>query len=124
MAPRICLERGCPNYAWPPKSRCPAHEREHRNTPANRERSTARWQKLRTEWLARHPSCAECDRRQIPLRARGTQLQVDHVVPLSAGGTSVWENLQTLCHRHNNQKKVEDARRYGLGRGTGETDRR
>lgn len=41
--------------------------------------------------------CAEC--------ASDTDLTVDHVVPRSAGGSDLDENLQTLCRRCNASKK-------------------
>lgn len=39
-------------------------------------------------------------------RAEGTagDLEIDHIIPISKGGKSTFENLQTLCHRCNVEK--------------------
>ncbi len=42
------------------------------------------------------PSCRLCGKK--------TNLQIDHIVPLSHGGTTALDNLQTLCSRCNAQK--------------------
>ena len=42
------------------------------------------------------PSCRLCGKK--------TNLQIDHIVPLSHGGTTAPDNLQTLCSRCNAQK--------------------
>jgi hypothetical protein len=43
------------------------------------------------------------------------QLQVDHIQPLWAGGTSQLENLQLLCAVHNRLKYREEAGIQGIG---------
>ncbi len=35
---------------------------------------------------------------------KANPLSVDHIVPLTRGGTNQLENLQTLCRRHNSAK--------------------
>ncbi len=49
-----------------------------------------------------HYRCQKCGRRT-------NDLEVDHIIPISKGGKSVYENLQTLCHRCNVRKgaKIE-----------------
>ena len=44
-------------------------------------------------YVCAHPECNECD-----------ELTLDHIVPISKGGTDELENLQFLCLRHNSQK--------------------
>jgi 5-methylcytosine-specific restriction endonuclease McrA len=48
--------------------------------------------------------CQHCDR---PFPAQGTpkHLEVDHILPLSQGGTNDLSNLQTLCRRCNRRKR-------------------
>lgn len=42
------------------------------------------------------------------LRCASTHdLEIDHVVPLIAGGTSAYENLQLLCATHNSEKRAQ-----------------
>lgn len=43
--------------------------------------------------------CCNCG-----ISERYTQLEIDHIVPVSKGGKSVYDNLQTLCHRCNVEK--------------------
>ena len=42
-----------------------------------------------------HFKCTACG--ASPATNPGTELHVDHIIPVSKGGTSVIENLQTLC---------------------------
>lgn len=43
--------------------------------------------------------CCNCG-----ISERYIQLEIDHIVPISKGGKSVYDNLQTLCHRCNVEK--------------------
>jgi len=47
-------------------------------------------------------TCAWCESR-IP-HASGRALQVDHILPWSAGGSDSTTNLRTLCRTHNQQR--------------------
>lgn len=38
-------------------------------------------------------------------------LEIDHIVPISKGGKSTYDNLQTLCHSCNMEKGT-DIERY------------
>lgn len=52
------------------------------------------WEFLRQEVLKRdNNQCAKCSKS----KAKGTILQVHHIVPLSKGGSNDLDNLQTLC---------------------------
>jgi 5-methylcytosine-specific restriction endonuclease McrA len=58
--------------------------------------------KLRNEILERdNYTCKQCGKcgRSYP-----TEMEVDHIKPVSKGGTSERENLQTLCQRCNRKK--------------------
>lgn len=77
MALKPCTVCGRPSN----RSRCPAHH------PRNG--STRSWRQLRAEILFRDCyRCAECG---------AAAEEVDHIVPLSAGGTDSAENLRSLC---------------------------
>lgn len=39
--------------------------------------------------------------RKCGISSRYAQLEVDHIVPISKGGKSTYDNLQTLCHKCN-----------------------
>lgn len=47
--------------------------------------------------------CRKCGRKT-------NDLEIDHIIPISKGGKSTFENLQTLCHRCNYEKgsNIED----------------
>lgn len=49
-----------------------------------------------------HYRCRKCGRRT-------DDLEIDHIVPISKGGKSTFDNLQTLCHKCNYEKgsKIE-----------------
>jgi len=48
-------------------------------------------------------ACQLCGRTQ----ADGAKLEIDHIIPVSKGGKTVDENLQTLCHECNQGKKAK-----------------
>lgn len=69
-----------------------------------------RWRKRRRAWLSANPSCVSCKARGIVKAAT----DVDHVVPLSAGGVNDESNYQSLCHDcHSAKTALEDG---GFGR--------
>ena len=73
---------------------CPQHGAKS----ADRRRyMTARWRRLRKMVLRRWPFCSwpGCD---------AIATQVDHIVPIHAGGEDILENLQGLCARHHGMK--------------------
>ena len=41
--------------------------------------------------------CCKCHRKT-------NDLEIDHIIPISKGGKSTYDNLQTLCHRCNVEK--------------------
>lgn len=68
----------------------------------------ARWQKLRTMFLAAHPLCVDpYGLHQSPVAAT----DVDHKKPKRDGGTNLWDNLQALCHEcHSRKTAMENSR--------------
>lgn len=44
--------------------------------------------------------CCHCGKRDTD----GASLEIDHIIPVSKGGKSVYDNLQTLCHNCNVEK--------------------
>lgn len=61
-------------------------------------RMTGREPSLRLRWKVLHRdrfTCCGCG--SSPATTIGVELHVDHIVPWSKGGESVFENLQTLC---------------------------
>lgn len=76
---RPCLERGCPEYALPGKSRCEEHQAQARKTGARSPGTTAAWRKARQIALDRAGHrCEKCGRTEAQARADGTWLEVHH----------------------------------------------
>jgi len=44
-------------------------------------------------------------------------IEIDHIVPLSRGGTNLFENLQPLCKTHNSAKGNRNSNDYRKGEG-------
>jgi 5-methylcytosine-specific restriction protein A len=79
-------------------------ENAKRTTPPkpspNKRGYGSRWKRLRLMMLRRFPICRRCPQ---------ASSEVDHIVPLSKGGTDAMDNLQTLCHKcHSRKTVVED----------------
>ncbi|MEH3087706.1 MAG: HNH endonuclease signature motif containing protein [Xylophilus ampelinus] len=71
-------------------------------TPRTRGR---KWMTRRERWLSEHPLCVEC-------QARGQVTageEVDHIVPLWAGGADDESNYQTLCRTDHAAKTAREA---------------
>lgn len=59
---------------------------------------------IRASVLMAQPLCIECKRKgRVTLAS-----EVDHIVPLSKGGTDDPENLQGLCAEHHADKSARD----------------
>lgn len=114
-ASRSCVASDCPGRAQKGSRYCLDHA--HLNKPARkpdtRPSAAARgydrkWRRIRAQFIKKHPECAIC--------GEPTQ-EVDHIIPLSNGGSNRWDNLQPLCKTHHSQKTVYLDGGFGLGRG-------
>jgi 5-methylcytosine-specific restriction protein A len=88
----------------------------HRGSPHARG-YTKRWCRVRRSYLQAHPLCAD------PFGThRGRPVPgevVDHIVPLSRGGTHDESNLQTLCASCHSRKTVQCDGGFGHPTGPG-----
>lgn len=114
---RPCRAPGCPNLVRGPGSYCPEHAREvQRRYDAERGSPSRRgygrnWRRLRAIVLAEQPLCADPDGvhgDEPPLAT-----EVDHIVPLRAGGTNARSNLQALCKSCHSRKTAREDQRWG-----------
>lgn len=117
-------------HAWavmpsrPPRLRTKrAPSAEHQQRKANdreydRRRGSAakrgygpRWRKAREGWLAQHPLCAECEKRD---RIRPAT-DVDHIIPHKGDMALFWDrsNWQSLCHACHSRKTAREDGRWG-----------
>lgn len=67
----------------------------------------SRWLRFRKHWILTHPVCERCGNGSAT--ATGSDLHVDHIQPLKAGGSKYDpNNLQTLCRSCHSIKTAED----------------
>jgi len=101
------MPRRAPTYK-PPASRYKTKAKEpvsqRRLSPSKRGYG-AGWQKLRITFIKSHPLCLHCEREGITAPAE----EVDHIRPLSDGGTNDWANLQPLCKSHHSKKTYRES---------------
>lgn len=99
--PRFSFRPAQPRKAWAKRSLF----------DDDRKRTRGRaWMKTRAYVLAQQPLCAECDRNGRTTAAE----EVDHILPLSQGGTDEIGNLQGLCKPCHKAKTARESR---AGRG-------
>lgn len=70
-----------------------------------------RWQRIRKMFLASHPVCEDPYGVHVGQVIPATD--VDHIVPLSRGGTHRVDNLQALCHACHSRKTAREDGRWG-----------
>lgn len=75
-------------------------------TPRQRGRA---WVERRARWLSEHPLCAHCMDAGMVSAAE----EVDHVVPLWAGGADDESNYQSLCSPCHKVKTASEASARG-----------
>jgi|SRR6476661_547218 len=64
------------------------------------------WQKIRADIFQRDDyTCAYCGQ-------RGGVLEVDHIQPVSKGGTNAYDNLTTACLKCNRRKRDKSAEEF------------
>lgn len=108
-AAKVCCVPGCPEFVTA-RSYCDKHAREGRQRTSKRPSSAARgydaqWRKIRAEHLAEHPYCISCG---------APATEVDHILPISEGGTHDYANLQAMCKSCHSRKTAK--RDGGFGR--------
>lgn len=113
-----CAFPGCPALVREPWERYCDEHRAQVQRRYDRERGSsaargygARWQKLRAMVLRRHPLCADPFGVHAERGEAVVATEVDHIVPLSRGGTNAMDNLQPLCKScHSRKTALEDSR--------------
>jgi 5-methylcytosine-specific restriction protein A len=72
--------------------------------------ATRAWRKLRALVLAEQPFCQLCEAAGVVTYA-SRSVVVDHIKPLSEGGSNDRDNLQGLCQYHSDLKTAQEAAR-------------
>ena len=105
-----CIACGCSNLIESGKRFCAQHDQLDSSSDRSEYHrqngwfySSARWRKFRTWFLRRHPVCVEC---------RAPAAQVDHIIPIAAGGATLSEsNCQSFCASCHSKKTSNEQRR-------------
>ena len=91
------------SLSWRTKTKTKAYEgsKKKYETINKKFYDSKEWKDLRQYFITRHPLCKWCEE-------EGTTNKgdvVDHIKEITDGGESLdFNNLQTLCHKHHNQK--------------------
>lgn len=92
-----CIDCGAPATS----TRCPACARANRPArAATRHTGNSSYRRLRARVLKANPACAYCGR---------PATEVDHIVPVSQGGTNTIHNLAPACTACNRRKGARTA---------------
>ena len=114
--PEAVLKRKAKSLAWAKANpeKIKAYSKAHPRKPRTRDENRAHFAKRRArkkgnggsytlqeeralrDFYGHH--CVCCGRIESELAAAGLRIVLDHVVPISKGGTSFISNLQPLCH--------------------------
>ena len=122
MSPRrVCTHPGCPDPPRPGKGMCVEHYREYERERSRRRREKTRgvYKKRiramrRKQAFGRDPFCAWVFQDGTRCQRLGEEL--DHVVPLDAGGDAYSaKNLQLLCAEHHRLKTALESRERAAG---------
>ena len=95
---RVCNEPGCPTLTIN-ATRCPAHRRPRLRSPSSRATGRRDWRRTRDRILAR-------DDRICQLCGQPGADTVDHIIPVSKGGTNNDDNLRAAHQRCNSRRGV------------------
>lgn len=110
---RPCSYPGCPELV---EGRyCQAHQKEvnqsyekYDRNPLSRQHYGRAWCKIRNRYIQAHPWCVECLKHEKMTVAS----EVDHILPLSCGGTHDEANLQSLCKSCHSRKSAKEGSRW------------
>ena len=99
----VCSATGCPELCPVGESRCPEHARPAWSNPSQHTLQRPRnWKAIRARVLRRDGHrCRMCGQ---------PGAEVDHIVPVSKGGSWEAANLQTLCRPHHIAKTRNERR--------------
>lgn len=110
---RLTFERHCETHQAAAKVQ--RRDRDRLRASSGQRGYDSNWRKLRLMVLRAEPLCRAC-----AAEGRVTEAEhVDHIVPLSRGGTNHRENLQPLCQSCHSRKTATQDGGFGAKRGRG-----
>ena len=118
MIKRPCSAPGC--FIATAERYCTKHKEYHeKRRPSSYKRGYgAKWRKLRKIILWEYPFCQGFIKGVSgkPYQCNEPAQEVDHIIPLSSGGTNEHDNLQSLCKSCHSRKTIQE-QREAEGRG-------
>lgn len=114
-----CCKPGCGSLTH--ERFCASHAQQHQQQYDKARGSSAargygwKWQQRRKRWLQKHPLCVWMESEGMMCQRPATD--VDHIVPMSAGGADDESNYQSLCHAHHSKKTATEDGRWTGKRG-------
>jgi 5-methylcytosine-specific restriction protein A len=100
-ANKICGRKTCGEIA-DNGNYCPEHTLTQNNWATSKRKTIPGWARLRQHTMHRdNNTCQVCG---------APATEVDHIIPLSRGGTSRTNNLQAICTECNKQKNYRERR--------------
>jgi 5-methylcytosine-specific restriction protein A len=112
-APKTCSHADCTALAPAGSRWCPDH---HRSGWSRSPRTASAGRTNTTHWKRQRALTLQRDSHQCAIRGPRctvTATEVDHVVPVSRGGTDDLTNLQAACHACHAHKTAREARDAG-----------
>lgn len=109
-AARVCSVAGCPVLIDGAGHLCAGHDRQRqrlvnkRRAPSTYLRYGPAWRAISKQHLKDHPYCVICGQ---------TAVEVDHIIPLSQGGTHEPGNRRSLCKPHHSQRTAREGGGFG-----------
>ena len=115
-----CNAQGCNVLTRNPRY-CEAHadvvkqfevkQREKQRESSSQRGYSYKWQRARKSYLAKHPLCAECERKGLVVVAT----DLDHITPHKGDKDAFWQrsNWQGLCHSCNSRKTAAEDGGWG-----------
>lgn len=85
-----------------------SYEKYDRN-PISRKQYGRAWRQIRNRYIQAHPWCVACLKQEKMTLAE----EVDHILPLSRGGTHDERNLQSVCKSCHSRKSAKEGSRWG-----------
>jgi len=109
-----CSHPGCPlltdsRYCEEHKKLTDRQYDKYKRDPIHRKRYGRVWKQIRDRYIAAHPLCEECYKKNRLSSAE----EVHHILPLSKGGTHDDDNLMSLCKSCHSRITAREGDRWG-----------